>query len=117
MAYEQRIARLDAIIPLHEWLQVIDTEPRLRLATGDLRIHNPSTDQVISFPQSGGDCELFFPPTDTWQRVFYWSKRGYIFFATPAAPADLRNHILRMSQHIARRLGAQVMGEEGEELL
>jgi hypothetical protein len=82
MAYNLHIERrgassdLDLIpISLEEWQTAISIIDGVRLFTGKAHtIANPKTGELISFPKSDGDAEIFFPAEKRWHLVFRWLK-------------------------------------------
>jgi hypothetical protein len=119
MGYELHIERRAPdgsrlAIAVSEWRAAVERTNGARIAEGDHQTTNPRTGEVIVLRNTGGDAEVYFPADAAWRRVFRWSRSGRVSFkATPdfeESASDLR----RVAIDLAGRLGALLVGDEGE---
>jgi hypothetical protein len=98
-------------ISIEEWRAAVEKTEGVRLAKGPLTAVNPVTGEPVSIGNSGGDAEVFLPDANEWFRVFRWSPRG-VHFAARSSFADMP--FCGIVLELAHRLGASVIGDEGE---
>jgi hypothetical protein len=72
VAYELHIERRNGIIQLEDWKSAIDRVNGVRLCSSGHSATNPRTGEVISFPRSEGDAEIYSSADNTWRASFYW---------------------------------------------
>jgi hypothetical protein len=119
MAYGIHIMRRapdDQILPiaLSEWRTVVQQTQNVRMAEGDFEISNPTTGDIITLRNAGGDAEAFFSATSEWLRIFRWSPSGRISFGAPRDFDLPTSGIRRLAAELAHALGASLVGDEGE---
>jgi hypothetical protein len=115
MAYDLHIKRADASpIALSEWLAAVKAIEGLRLfSAAEHTITNPKTGEVISVDAQVGDAEVFFPDTGEWHSVFRWHGKSAVFTAR-FDPTKTSNSAWKAAVALATRLGALILGDEGE---
>jgi hypothetical protein len=99
-------------ITLEEWLEAVEATPGIRLADGPLQLRNPMTGEIITVQNAGGDVEVYFQ--DEWVRVFFWTPAGLASFRATAETEHPDSEIRRAARALAKKLDADVVGDEGE---
>ena len=119
MSYSIHIERLDdtgrrSPIDVVEWSEAVAAVDGVRLTSGDIIATNPHTGEALRIATSGADAEVYCPARDTWLPTFLWSARGRASFAAATdfdAPGSVQRAI---ASELARKLGAALVGDEGE---
>ena len=119
MAYEIHIERRDGAgnrcrITLEDWQAAVTAETGVRLVAGDTQATNPATGEVVTIKNNGGDVAILDASTGNWQRTLYWRKRGRVSFRQTDDFAEATSPVRSAVLRLARRLGATVVGDEGE---
>ncbi|MCB2153284.1 hypothetical protein KQI84_00230 [bacterium] len=111
MGYELHIEREEPIT-LDEWKAAIARISGIDLNEEDTVVVNPATGQEIRFPAQSGDAIFESSNSSVGLR---WSSRGAASFEPPEnwdeSGCTFRVRVL----DLAKQLGAQVVGDEGEE--
>lgn len=113
MAYALHLKRPNGTpIGLEEWSAVVAATAGLRLMTQGASIRNPRTRETIHFPHNPGDVEVFVEEEGEWVPGLQYGGNRISF----RAPKDFKSDtpFRRLIFDLAARLGAQVVGDEGE---
>jgi hypothetical protein len=98
---------------LSEWKEAIEKVENLRLAIGDSTAVNFSTGEIIRFPNSVGDVEVYFPTESKWIRVYHWYD-GVISFNGLPSFDEPNNPVQETARLFAGILNARLVGGDGE---
>jgi hypothetical protein len=112
MSYDIHIKR-DRAITLDEWKSAVDSTQDVRLDTKGLSITNPQTGDVITVAGMEGDAHINVE--GTWHFCFRWRPRGSVAFKAPGNFDDAESPVRRVAMELARKLGARLIGDGGEE--
>jgi hypothetical protein len=118
LAYEIHIERRDGSgnrerISLEDWQAAVEAESGVRLVDGNTQSTSPSG-ETVTIKNNGGDVAILDPSTGAWQRTLYWRKRGRVSFRQTDDFADAGSPTRSAVMRLAQRLGANVVGDEGE---
>ncbi len=121
MGYQVHIEREGDSISEAEWRQAVEAVEGVRMASGGRRVaRNPMTGQGISMPGPVGDAELYFPEDcaydglqGRWLPIFQYSSQGVSINAA-FDWEDPDDPVRSAIQALAERLGASVVGDDGE---
>ena len=111
MGYEIHIEREPAFT-LAEWETAVQSTQGMRLDASGASATNPKTGQVIKVRGKKGDAQVFVG--ERWLPVFRWNNGEVSFRAGPDFD-KLDNPIWQIARELAKKLNAQVVGDEGEE--
>lgn len=101
-------------IVLAEWTAAVAAVAGLRLRQDDTHAVNPQTGERLTIANSGGDVDIADPDSGEWLPAFFWSPRGSASF-TAFEDADPMDAAVRAAARaLAQRLGAVLLGDEGE---
>jgi hypothetical protein len=121
MAYSLYIKRPGDAISLNEWTLAIDATENMRIAPTDMHAAaNPQTGERIGILKRVGDVEIFDADSGEWHVAILWREKhgeGYFNAAivSNATGGDPQGDPLwAVIVALAKRLGAQISGEEGE---
>jgi hypothetical protein len=121
MAYALHIERNSNPISLEEWSTAVKEIEGIRLAEGSVEIKNPKTGEIISMPSSPGDVSVLFRSKgflslgkkQEWLHCIRFFKGRGSFNAAPGIESP-DNPVHMTAVRLAKSLGAQIVGEEGE---
>ena len=121
MAYELHIERQDGEITLDEWCSAVRSTDGVRLADRDAAGVNPSTGEEIRIQSGEGDSEvrhkvggmLGLGQKQEWMWAFRFSHGRATFKATDSIESP-KNMVHQVAAKLASRLGAVIVGDEGE---
>jgi hypothetical protein len=125
MGYSLHIERTDSEISVQEWLAAASEIESLRPRTAEYLAVNPASRTEIRISNSGGDLEIkrrlkrcigLFGKTEEWEPAFYFSS-GRGSFPAPAEIDNADDPMRAAAATLAKRLGAKIVGDEGEEYL
>ncbi|GHC69138.1 hypothetical protein [Roseibacillus persicicus] len=121
MGYSLKIERPENPITLEQWSEVVGSTEGIRLAgSASNTLTNPLTGEVISLKSKEGDAEVFDSETGQWHSAIMWRDRNGTasFNSRIVAGAtdynDLTDSIWLCLASVAKKLSAQISGEEGE---
>jgi hypothetical protein len=116
MGYSLHIERANQTISLAEWTAAVTKVPGVRLESSDIQAQNPTTGAVISVGGNPGNAAVLFGvgANQSWETCLFFGKRSISFAASndiesPSNPVHIAVAAL------AKELGAQIVGDEGEE--
>jgi len=120
LAYELHIERPERQIAPDEWRAAVQKVSGLRFAKGDTVGVNPATNEQIRIAGGEDDVEVLLAhgglfgigARQEWVRVFRFS-RGRASFK-PGDTNSPSDPVRRAAAQLARALGAQIVGDEGE---
>ena len=121
MAYALHIERQSNELTLEEWISAVGRIENARLATGNSKITNPKTGEVISIESSPGDVDVLFSTKgflrfcakSEWSTCIRFS-RGKGTFNAPPDIEESNNPVRVTASKLAHLLGAKIIGDEGE---
>jgi hypothetical protein len=118
VGYTIKIAREPAVT-LDEWELAVRSKDDVRLQRQPTSITNPHTGEVISFRLVRGDAEVLLD--GEWSPCFLWREgdpsEGWPSEAVFGAPRDFDepgSRVRAIARELAKSLGAQLVGQEGE---
>ncbi|MDX9724061.1 MAG: hypothetical protein RBU37_25155 [Myxococcota bacterium] len=118
MGYEVHIERRSAdgaLLPISsdEWSRAVAETEGVRLSEVELRVAAPRSPGDVVLPTRAGDAEVYFSETDSWHLVFVWNARGGAFFSSHPSFLDENNPVRRAARALAQKLGAMLVGDDG----
>ena len=120
MGYDLHLVRVsggqEVPIPLEEWLAALESLEAVRQMEDDDVVTNPNTGEVITFPRSPGDTEIFLPDDGEWIKAIRFSD-GWPNLRHPDQwPGDESGvkSIWRAVDLICRHMGLFAIGDSGE---
>jgi hypothetical protein len=111
MVYELHIKRTSPITS-DEWLSAVETIDDLKIDETDWVTTNPLTGKQIRIPGAPGTAALWFSEIGEWIKTFEF-RRGRISFNAKAWD-NPQMPVRAKSFEIARKLNAEIVGDEGE---
>lgn len=119
VAYSIHIVRHDRAgrrepVDMGEWIEAVSAVSGVRLASSDQTALNPVTGDSIVINSDGADAELYDEQQGAWLPVFRWSKPGWVSFNAPTDFDEVTSHVRMVASDLARNLGADIVGDEGE---
>ena len=120
MAYEIHIQRIatsdgtgaDSSLTLDEWKSFVESTESLRFTSKAVSVTNPATNKKIwALPKGYGNAEMLIE--NEWLPVFRW-RGGTISFNGRPSFEDRADPVRKIVAQIAMKLGAVVVGDDGE---
>lgn len=114
MAYQIHIVPGEKFHGEEAWRLAVEATDGVRLANSDENVAtNPKTGEEIRIGGSCSDAEIYFPDEDEWHRALHW-RGGRASINARFEIGDEDDPAWMAVKHLAERLGATVMGDEGE---
>jgi len=111
--YELSIQRKNRQIDQAKWRTAVEATPDVRIIEADrVRGEEAGTGIRVSVVTTGETAEVNFGAMG-WTPTFFW-REGRIRFNAPSDPDDEQDPIRRTAAALAKRLGAQIVGADGE---
>lgn len=124
MSYEFHLARRGGgRISEAEWRAALEATPGVRISGGAPMVGtNPATGEEIRVKSNPLDGEFQFPRgrewggmAGQWVPIFRFRERtGRVSFEAAFDPEDPRDPVRKAVSELAKRLGAEMVGDEGE---
>lgn len=115
MGYSLHIERAKQAITLDEWTAAVSRVAGVRLERADSQAENPTTGAVISFGGNPGNTAVLFNTDgeESWETCLFF-REGSISFAATEDIESPSNPVHIAVATLAKQLGAQIVGDEGE---
>lgn len=116
MGYDLHIERTDdSPITLDEWRIAVEATEGVRFfADTQYTYVDPVTGKTLSDDITEGDSEVWFPDSAEWLLVFHYDYDSASFSSNWITTADSEDPVWRAAVILATRLGAAIVGDEGE---
>ena len=101
-----------APIAIDEWKRAVASVPGIRLDDSALVVTNPKTGEKISLAVRDGDVAVFLD--GEWFKVFHYREGRITFKPGPVNFDDPKDPVAAAAIGLARILGANIVGDEGE---
>lgn len=111
MAYELHIEIPEEEVEIDEWIEAIELIENIKIDSSDNEITNPLTGETVTFPGNEGDVAVNID--GNWIKCIGFRRGRGSFNARPEIEAP-SNPVRNAAAMIAKTLGAQIVGGEGE---
>jgi hypothetical protein len=98
---------------LEKWTEIIEAVESVRLCELDFQEVEGPKGELLRWPTSEGDAEIFIPEVNDWVVVFHFNERGYATFRAPQN-RSLKDPVWSAAVVLAKLSEAKIVGEEGE---
>ena len=115
MRYDIHIDRPDGTpVSPSDWRIAVQLIEGLRLVSGPPAVSYFNGRERTAPSDSPYDAEVLQPDGQTPAGVILWSPSGRPYFRAPSDFADPQCHIRQVASKLAAKLGAELVGDEGE---
>jgi hypothetical protein len=97
---------------LEEWQVAVRSTKGIELDKGERVLVNPRTGEELRISGSDGDAQVQLEDGSWW---FHWSDSGSVSFRPPDDFDDANCDVWRIAKELSKKLGARLVGDQGEE--